>query len=403
VLPENLARVRKSRNLSQEELAQAASISVDTIGRIERGERRTTRPVTIAKLSEALGVSTDALLGLARDQATQNDIGLADLRRAITATAEIPGMTDFADLDEVADPEALASTANSAWRAYVAGRHVQLLHALPILLVDARRAVHDETGDKRAAANRVLCVAYRLGAGIAGRFGLDDLSWTSAERALSAARFTGSPEIESAISLRYLAWTLVRQGRTQEAEHVAIRAAEQIEPKMLDRDPARAGVFGNLIFNAAAAALRSGRSEQADDLLAVAQAAAVRVGRDTASESAIFGPRVAAFQLIDHTVRAGEPAKALHLAEHIPPTRGAVPSFWESGHRLHLAHAAMQTRQYERALVNLIEARGLAPDWVRRQPLGTTVMRALVDRATRRRGKEFGALAAHFGVVATST
>ncbi|WP_255637815.1 hypothetical protein [Amycolatopsis sp. DSM 110486] len=63
-----------------------------------------------------------------------------------------------------------------------------------------------------------------------------------------------------------------------------------IEPRMLDRDPTRAGVFGNLLFNAATAALNNGSRGRADDLLAAAHAAAVRSRGDTATEAAIFGP-----------------------------------------------------------------------------------------------------------------
>ncbi|WP_424183794.1 hypothetical protein ACOBQX_17690 [Actinokineospora sp. G85] len=107
--------------------------------------------------------------------------------------------------------------------------------------------------------------------------------------------------------VRSLAWTLVRQGRPRDAEQVVVAAAEQIEPRMLDRDSTKAGVFGNLLFNAASAALRSGNASRADDLLAVAQAAAVRTGADSATEAANFGPRVAALQQIDHLMRAGAP------------------------------------------------------------------------------------------------
>jgi len=49
---------------------------------------------------------------------------------------------------------------------------------------------------------------------------------------------------------------------------------------------------------------------------------------------------------------------------------------------------------------DLSEARDLAPDWVRCQPLGAATMRTLVDRAARRRGEDFASLAAHYGVVA---
>ncbi|ATE52810.1 helix-turn-helix domain-containing protein [Actinosynnema pretiosum] len=397
-LSENLARFRKARNLSQEELAAAASVGVDTVGRIERGERRTTRPSTIVKLAQALGVSADSLLGLPVLNHTTQHHQVAELRHAITASADIPGLDDFTDTDEVADMTTLSTTAHRAWRAYVDGRHAELMHTLPILLADARRLVHASTGDQKAAAHRLLSTSYRLGAGMAGRLDLDDLAWTSAERALNAARHSDAVEMETAISLRYLVWTLVRQGRVADAEHVAAKAAEQIEPRMLDRDPNRAGIFGNLIFNAASAALRSGSNGRAEDLLAVAQSAAVRAGQHTASESAIFGPRVAAFQIVDLAMRLGDPETALHLATQVPEARGTVPAFWESGHRLHLAHAAAQLRRDQLALRYLTEARDLAPDWAAAQPLGATTMRLLLDRATRRRGAAFAALAAHYGV-----
>jgi len=400
-IAENLARFRKSRTMSQEELAACSGVGVDTIGRIERGERRTTRPGTVAKLARALDVSAEALLGLRPAPSTSQAPQVAELRHAITATAEIPGLSDFNEVNEVAAPSDIAATAHRAWRAYVDGQHAELLYALPILLVDARRLVHHTSGDDNAIAHRLLSTAYRLGAGLAGRYDLDDLAWTAAERALTAAHHSDAAEIETAISLRYLVWTLVRQGRLDDAERVAVMAAEKIEPRMLDRDPERAGVFGNLVFNAATAAQRAGSESRADDLLAVAQAAAVRAGRDTASESAIFGPRVAAFQRVDKAVRAGDPETALQLAMRVPESQGVVPAFWEAGHRLHLAAAALQVRRDQLALDFLSEARDLAPDWVRQQPLGANTMRQLVDRAPRRRGADFALLAAHYGVVET--
>lgn len=398
-LPENLARIRKARNLSQEQLSAAAGIAVDTIARIERGERQNTRPSTVHKLAAALGVTPAVLLGILPPASGADAAHVAGLRQAITASTEIPGLGDFTDTAEVVPLGILTDTAHRAWRAYVDGQHAELLHALPPLLVDARRLAHATDGDPRAAAHRVLSTTYRLGAGLAGRFGLDDLAWTSAERALRAARESDSPGLEAAISIRYLVWTLVRQGRTDDAERVAIRAAEQIEPRMLDRDPHRAGVFGNLLFNAATAASRAGSTDRAHDLLAVAQSAAVRAGTDHASEAAIFGPRVAALQAVDHAVRAGDPETALRLAERVPSARGEVPAFWEAGHRLMLAAAAAELRDNRRALAYLAEARDLAPDWVRYQPLGASTMRTLVDRAARRRGAEFANLAAHYGIV----
>ncbi|MBY8852693.1 helix-turn-helix transcriptional regulator, partial [Saccharothrix sp. MB29] len=223
-LSENLPRLRKARDLSQEELAAAADVGVDTVGRIERGETRMTRPSTVAKLAKALGVPIESLLGLASADEKRDVQGIAVLRRAITATSAIPGLSDFAESAELEAPATLAVAAHEAWRAYVDGHHTTLLHLLPALFVDARRLVHSTSGDDNAVAHRILSTAYRLGAGLVGRFELEDLAWTSAERALAAARESDNIEMETAVSLRYLAWTLVGQRRTEDAEQVAVRA-----------------------------------------------------------------------------------------------------------------------------------------------------------------------------------
>lgn len=398
-LPENLARYRKARDLSQERLAEAAGISVDTVARIEQGTRTTTRPGTLRKLAQARGVTVADLLGTTPARRAA-DLDVTPLRDAITAIDDLPGL-DFAEAQDVVPLDQLTATAHGTWQAYVDGRHAELVHALPTVLVDARRLARAAHGDEKAGAHRVLSTAYRLGAGMAGRMGFDDLAWSSAERALEAARHSDAPEVETAISMRYLAWPLVRQGRLDDAERVAVKAAEQIQPALLDRDVTRAGIFGNLLFNAATAAVSAGRVERADDLMAEAQAAAVRARSDSASEAAIFGPRVAALQLVDSTARVGDPEKALRLAHAVPEARGEVPAFWEAGHRMRLAAASLQLRQDRQALRYLAEARDLAPDWVRTQPLGEAVMAQLVERAPRRLGPEFARLAAHFGVVAT--
>jgi len=398
-LGENVGRIRKARNLSQEELAAAAGVAVDTVARIERGERQTTRTSTLNKLARALGVEPSTLLGILPPPHEQAGRDVADLRRALTASTDIPGLTDFTDLRETIPLAELRASLNYAWQSYIAGRHSELLHTLPVLVADARRLVHEAKGARLNSAYAVLSGAYRMGAGTAGRFGLDDLAFIAADRAIQTARLSDDPDIGIAVSTRYLAWVLVRQGRTTEAEQVAVRMAERVEPRMSDRDSRALGVFGNLLFNAASAALRSERGDRAGELLRVAQAAAVRSGRDEVTEAGIFGPHIAAIQVVDQAVRLGDHEEALRMAETVPRANGPMPAFWEAGHRIHLAAAAAELRQERRALTLLAQARDLAPDWVRYQPLGVAVMREMVDRATRRRNEEFAELAEHYGVL----
>src|SRR4030088_3158390 len=98
-LGENVGRIRKARNLFPEELAAAAGVAVDTVARIERGERQTTRTSTLHKLARALGVEPSTLLGILPPQHEPTG-DVADLRRALTSATDIPGLTDFADLRE---------------------------------------------------------------------------------------------------------------------------------------------------------------------------------------------------------------------------------------------------------------------------------------------------------------
>jgi transcriptional regulator with XRE-family HTH domain len=392
-LGENLARIRTARGLTQDELAQASGLSVDTISRLERGAQTTARRSTVAALSRALGTDPARLLGIHPPE--QDTAGAEQLRRAVRAL-DLPDF-DFAEpLEVLALPE-LHEAASGAWLDYLAGRHAELLAGLPALMVDTRRAVRALADDHAAEAAGLLAASYRLAAGLSGRLGLVDLAAHAAHRALDTARFTTRPELDEAAALRYLAWVLVRQGDLAGAERIAVRAAERLDGGILARpDADRIGVFGSLLFNAASAAARQGAPDRADDLLRAASAAAARSGADRVDETGVFGPRVAAMQAVDQAMRTGQPDRALHLATQVPDTSGTVPAFWESGHRLHLAAACADLQRWSDVADHLAAARTLAPQWSRVQPLGRTVVGYLVEHRGRR-SERIAELAAHYG------
>jgi transcriptional regulator with XRE-family HTH domain len=390
-LGENIARIRTARGLTQEELARASKVSVDTISRLERGAHATARRSTLAALALALGADPGRLLGIAPPE--QDTTGAEQLRRAVHAL-DLP---DFAEPAEVLPLPELHDSALGAWSDYLAGRHTELLAGLPALMVDARRAVRALADDHAAQAAGLLATCYRLAAGLSGRLGLVDLAAHAAHRALDAARYTTRPELDEAAALRYLAWVLVRQGDLAQAERLAVRAAERLDGGLLARpDGDRIGVFGSLLFNAASAAARQGSPGRADDLLRAASAAAARSGVDRIDETGVFGPRVAAMQAVDQAMRTGDPEQAVQLAGHLPNPAGAVPAFWESGHRLHLAAACVDLQRWSDVVEHLDAARTLAPQWSRVQPLGHTVLGQLVEHRGRR-SEHITALAKHYG------
>lgn len=389
-LGENLARVRSTRGVTQQELAAASGVSVDTISRLERGTHHAARRSTLAALSKALKVELGVLLGVHARQ--QESVGADQLRRAVHAL-DLPEAAEPVDVPPLAE---LHDAASAAWSDYLAGQHVALLAGLPNLMEDTRRAVSILHNDHRAAAAGLLATAYRLTAGLAGRMGLNDLAAHSAHRALETARWTSRPELDEAAALRYLAWVLVRQGDFAGAERLAVRAAERLDGGLLARpDPDRIGVFGSLMVNAATAAGRLGNRGRADDLLAVARAAAIRSGVDRIDETGVFGPRVAAMQAVDNAVRVGDPDLALRLADQVPDASGIVPSFWEAGHRLHLAAACADLMQWNDVVGHLSAAVTLSTEWSRMQPLAMTVTTQLVEHKGRR-APRIAAVAQHF-------
>jgi tetratricopeptide (TPR) repeat protein len=342
-------------------------------------------------LSRALGTDPARLLGVySPEQATAD---AEQLRRAVRAL-DLP---DFAEPVEVLPLSELHDAASGAWSDYLAGRHTELLAGLPALMVDTCRAVHTLADDHAAQAAGLLATAYRLAAGLSGRLGLVDLAAHAAHRALDTARYTTRPELDEAAALRYLAWVLVRQGDLAEAERIAVRAAERLDGGLLGRpDGDRIGVFGSLLFNAASAAARQGSPGRTDDLLRAASAAAARSGVDRVDETSVFGPRVAAMQAVEQAMRLEQPDRAVRLAVQVPEATGTVPAFWESGHRLHLAAACADLQRWGEATEYLEAARVLAPQWSRVQPLGRTVVGALVEHRGRR-SERLAELLAHYG------
>jgi transcriptional regulator with XRE-family HTH domain len=54
---------RRDKNMSQEDLARAVGVSVNTLARFERGEIGDLKAQVLGKIADALGVSADYLLG----------------------------------------------------------------------------------------------------------------------------------------------------------------------------------------------------------------------------------------------------------------------------------------------------------------------------------------------------
>jgi transcriptional regulator with XRE-family HTH domain len=100
-----LRRLRRLRGLTQEELADRASMSRDLVAKLEQGRRQTARLSSLVSLACALDVELSALVkragdGVARttclDAATAEEYAALDVQLSHIFAASVPGNAEVA-------------------------------------------------------------------------------------------------------------------------------------------------------------------------------------------------------------------------------------------------------------------------------------------------------------------
>ncbi|MFJ2267775.1 multiprotein-bridging factor 1 family protein [Streptomyces sp. NPDC087849] len=115
----------------------------------------------------------------------------------------------------------------AARRAFRAARYRDLGQALPGLLASAEVTREAATGRARQQASGVLARAYVLTAELASKQH-SDAAWVAADRALSAARDSGTP-VPVGEASRVPAITMRRSGRWSSAVHLLTREAAELD------------------------------------------------------------------------------------------------------------------------------------------------------------------------------
>ncbi len=263
---ENLARLRWLAGLTQEELAERATVSVDLVRRLEQGSRSTARIGSLYRLAGALDVDLGTLLsqpgvlqpGRGTGKAAVSEPGsspdTADSAQepgAVRALRRVlmPAGIDDAHVDE-ADASAMAAgqwSTPEAWRLYRQGHFAELAVMLPGLIVAARQvaAGSDEAGSRNALL--ALAALYNLAAAVVVQLGWTDLGYVAAEQAVTAGEQAGDPS-STAVAVNAMSWVLLRQGRLAEAERIAVSTAERVEPRFSTATPVELSVWGSVLW-----------------------------------------------------------------------------------------------------------------------------------------------------------
>ena len=377
-LGDRLARLRRLADVTQEGLAERSGVSVDVIRKLEQHRKHSARLPTLHKLATGLGVEVTGLLG---DPPALSDVedespALVAVRRAIMpaplAVTTEPDGTEPLSLDLVKAEVA------EGWTLYHAAEFGSLTQALPGIIEDARLAVAAERGNKRNGAHAALGKALQLGGHLAIRLGKTDLAMSSLERALLSADSAEDPLL-AAMVFNSVSWAYQRQNRWNDAQQLAVHAADDVEHNNL-RTAEEVRVWGALLMSAARSVGVTADYEQASDILKIAEST---VGRLATLPPPVNNKLVSVFnrsavwiERVRLAAQHGQPEQALALARNIRLSGETLPS-WRSWLLLDVARAHTDLGDAEGAVKALESLHRRSPQWMRHQTLAVAIVRDL--------------------------
>ncbi|MBW1603102.1 helix-turn-helix transcriptional regulator [Streptomyces sp. JJ66] len=384
-LGDRLARLRRLAGLTQEALAGRSGVSSDVVRKLEQKRKHSARLPTLHALARGLGVELTALLGDPPGVPSTGDAEppqLVAVRRAIT-----PPM--FAPPPEPESTERLTAAllrkeVAEGWTLYHSAEFATLMDVLPGIITDARFVAAVGDTDTRAAGQAALGKALQLGGHLAIRLGKTDLALSALERAMTAAEQSSDPLLPSMI-YNSVAWNYQRQNRLDDAEQVAVHAADGVEREH-HHTAEGVRVWGGLLMSAATSAARSGDYETANEMMRTAEAATRRLATlPSPAEGrmiSVFSRSSVRIERVRLAVQHARPEEALSLAQGLRLSADTPPS-WRTWLLLDVARAHADLGNAEGAAQALERLRRIAPAWLRHHTLAVSIVSDLWAGASR--------------------
>jgi transcriptional regulator with XRE-family HTH domain len=359
--------IRKRRGLTQRELAKASGVSVSLIQQLEQELRDDTRVETARKLAVALRVATTALIADDREEADQVTLDEWEpVRRALAGATGDPPEQPTAEG---------VSAAVAAIRPVVArNRFSQVRPALPALVRDASALTVDDDAGRQARFMALNMMGWIL---------TQMRQWDTALYTLDLAADAASTPLDAAAVAKTRVWLLLRQGELAAARELAVRAADEIEPRFSRATKQELSLWGDFQLNIANAAIRDNRPGEAHDALKYARAAGDAIGREVMTDPSttrVFGPATVAFRRAETWVIDGKPDKTLAVAASIPPDVLPTADMSRLRHRLDVAHAYVLLRKFAEALTVIQETREAAPEWMVQQRYARDILSRIIGK-----------------------
>ncbi|WP_367138441.1 MULTISPECIES: helix-turn-helix domain-containing protein [Streptomyces] len=375
---ERLKTVRKRRDLTQRELADASGVSISTLRRLEQGEQETARMETWRKFAAALRVPTMTLVGDREQGPDEAGEPWEGVKKALNTPAALLESDDDPTVEGVTDAlDALA-------RLVARDKYQDLANILPALLRDADALGADGRELRVRALQRV------------GWLLIHTRQFKAAEDALTRSLDEATDRVQAAVTVDYMCWLLLRQGKLTDARELATQWADRTEPTRLTRaTPVELALWGTLLLRLSGTAIRDNRPGEAEDALRYARAAAEALGREWRFppniSNSTFGPVTVLLKTAESAGIVGQPQGVLRIGdkvEKIRKTKGPrfrvqmTSSDWNR-HLLDVSDAHARTGNYGVCVGKLSEINRSAPEWLPNQPFARDILGRVIEERRR--------------------
>ncbi|MCX5412418.1 helix-turn-helix domain-containing protein [Streptomyces sp. NBC_00059] len=353
---QRIAVLRRTRRMTQADLARTAHVSLATIKGIERGARSPS-DATLDSIAAALGVDPSHIVSGSTRTDSRVHAALPGISAAISAY-DIPSDDSPRLLDDLGEDVGRLVQ----WR--LAAQYARIAEQAPHLLTEALTVLHHSTGADRLLAARLLATTARSADAVAFKFGARDLSARLVELMRWAADQT-----EDRISQATAAYVRTETFFAARAHAAGLRALEQaIDACPNPVDPASTAARGALHMRAAVIAGRSGNTDAVTLHLTQARCFGDAV-REGAYDGTQFGPDSVRAHEVSVAVSLGQDhlQRALDVADEWTPP-DSLPQERQSGFWIELARAQVWAGRPDDAFESLKVARSIAPQHTREHP-----------------------------------
>jgi len=333
-----IRRIRLQKGMTQAGLAEITGLSERTIANFESDA--TFRMDTAHAIAQALGVKTVWFRAPGRGlgPASQREILRA---RAVDSFRSVL-LTDWEPIDQPARDLSFIKSDLAVFGDAYRAKRMEEMSGLGLSLL---RAAHTLNISEDTAA--VISAVY----GLCGRYltlsHAFDLALVAYRRGQLIAQDFELTAL-SAVALDGMLWAHLRLGDLDKVESIAAEAADAAEPASLSNaEPAAIARWGWALRQAAAAAARNNRPQEADEYTDAMKRAASELKTVFRTSVIPFGIHTVVTTDTENALLAGRPDAALEAARQEVPAGHRVPN--QLRHRLDVAMAHAELGQSDEA------------------------------------------------------